>query len=145
MSSGGSTTPDPESALHSATQLPPAAETHVILFTATDDGFRPFRLNPTTGLANEFRQTASTFAQSLMKRTLVGYSAGRKPDSHELVWLKSDSVPTLPTLVPQLQRPTDWPLFDPDARDARGLRFFVVSVRRIDNEWSHSFRYMSIK
>lgn len=130
---------DARRALDAAAGLPEDGETQIILFAEPTVGeFDLRRVNPTQDVANKFRGLAASWARSLQEKTLVPYSPGRKLDQHEVAFLQTAGVDSIPGVLDSLDQPIDIPLFE-DVAFARRLRFYVVAAR-LQNPWAYFFK-----
>lgn len=130
------TTTAAEAALSSAASLG-HGETQILLFSSGGPGeFNVRRINPTQDVANKFRNIASAWAQSVRGRTLVGYSAGRTPSPHELVYLPIQGNDSINTVIALMDEPIDVELYaGADRTFDRKLRFYVVAARLPNPGW----------
>jgi hypothetical protein len=139
---------NPADALASAADLPDGSSIRVSLFVEVpaESELRGFALNPAGGLASEFRESAQSFAKTMLaKRTLIQYNAGRKPEEYELVWLELVKASELRTVLSRAESATPMGLSDPSSGDAKRLRLLVVSVSKRLHHWIHFVRQTSIR
>lgn len=129
-------------ALATAANLPDDAETQVVLFSGRHVArFSARRLNPTESLADDFRDVARRFAAGVAsKRSPVGYNPGRTPSSYEIAYLPVGEVAGLRDVLNDVEGSVGIELFEPNSREARELRFYIVAFRTENPSWIHFFR-----
>lgn len=130
MADGSGKQMPPSAALAAAADTAEDVETRIVLLTRMGSTFSGFALNPTVQLQDEFRRAAQSFAARLSgEAILVQYSPGRKPDEHELVWVRVDEVPELESVIATAGQEAPLELFDVRSDEAKRLRLLIVALQ----------------
>jgi hypothetical protein len=106
------------------------ADLHVAMLAGADDEvFEAEQLAPLSSeLAEQFREIADGELAKINRSTLVPYSAGRKPDRHEVATTDLEEVAPLRAALGSIERYGDLGLFDLDGEMAGRVDLYVVTV-----------------
>lgn len=100
------------------------------MLAATDGQvFEAEQLTPmSSDLAEQFREIADSELARIKRSTLLPYSAGRKPDAHEVATTSLEDVAPLRAALGSIERYGDLALFDLDGEMAGRVDLYVVTV-----------------
>jgi hypothetical protein len=100
------------------------------MLAGTDgEAFEAEQLAPlSSDLAEQFSESADSELSTIKRSTLVPYSAGRKPDRHEVATASLEEVAPLRAALGSIERYGDLGLFDPDGEMAGRVDLYVVTV-----------------